>query len=88
MRRRIPLYVLTAALLGGAAYLHSALVAIAIVALWGVQAAEDVLTRKNKDADIAELQSVVAAQSKRMELLSHDIRNVQERAKVILGSDY
>jgi hypothetical protein len=88
MRRLIPLYVLTAALLGSAVYLRSPLVAVAVVALWGVRATEDIYTRKNRDADIVELQATLAAHKAKIDLLTKDISNVAERAKVILGEVY
>jgi len=88
MVRNIPLYLLTVALLGAAIYLRSPLIATSIVALWAVNASEAVFTRKNKDADITEMQAVLASQKKAIDLLSHDIRNVQERAKVILGDTF
>lgn len=86
--RQIPLYLLTCALLGSAVYLHSPLIAMSIVALWAVNASESVFTRKNKDADIEEIQVALASQKKTTDLLATDIRNVQERAKVILGENY
>ena len=88
MKRHIPLYCLTVALLAAAVYLKSAFVAVAIVALWGVQTAETILTRQNKEADIAEMQATLATQRTKMDLLTRDIHNVQERARVILGENY
>lgn len=88
MRRSLPLYLLTMALLGAAVYLHSPMVAMSIVALWGVRASEDVLTRKNKDTDIAEIQATLASHKAKMEMLTKDITNVAERAKTILGENY
>lgn len=86
--RNIPLYLLTAAMLTAAVYLKSPATAVAIVALWGVRAAEDVLTRKNRDIDIAAIQSTLESQQKRIDLLTRDIGNVTERAKTILGDIY
>lgn len=88
MRQNIPLYLLTAALLGAAVYLRSSLVAVSIVALWGVGASESVFTRKNKDADITEIQATLAAHKAKMDLLTKDVMNVAERAKTILGEIY
>lgn len=88
MRRDIPLYLLTVALLGAAVYLHSPLVAVAVVALWGIRATEDVMTRKNRDLDVIEIQSTLAAHKAKMDLLTKDIGNVAERAKTILGEIY
>ena len=88
MKNSIPLYMLTAALLGVAVYLHSSVIAVSIVALWGVHAAEVVLTRKNRDADIADMMATMAAHKAQMSNLTKDITNVAERAKVILGDTY
>lgn len=88
MKRNIPLYVLTVALLAAAVYLKSPVIATAIVALWGVNAAEAILTRKNRDADIVEMQASLVSQKKTTDLLANDIRNVQERARVILGDNF
>lgn len=88
MLRNIPLYILTVALLGVAIYLHSSLIAVSVVALWGVSAAEGIFTRKNKDADITEIQATLASHKSKMDLLTKDITNVAERAKTILGEIY
>lgn len=88
MKHSVPLYLLTVALLGASVYLRSPMVAISVVALWGVRASEDVLTRKNKDADIAEIQATLASHKAKMELLTKDITNVAERARVILGESF
>lgn len=88
MRQRIPLYLLTCALLGAAAYLHSSVVAVAIVALWAVEASESVFTRKNKDADIADIQATLAAHKSKMELLTRDISALTDRARNILGENF
>lgn len=83
--RDLPLYFLTLSLLGVAVYLRSPLVAIAIVALWGVHASEAVFTRKNRDADITEMLATMASHKAKMDMLTRDIGNVAERAKTILG---
>lgn len=88
MLKNIPLYVLTVALLGVVAYLHSAPVAMSIIVLWGVQAAESVLTRKNRDADIVEIQAALAAAKSKLSSLEMHVVNVAERAKVILGENF
>lgn len=88
MVRNIPLYLLTVALLGAAIYLRSPLIAVATVALWGVNALESVFTRKNKDADIVEIQAMLAAHKAKIDLLTKDINNVAERARTILGETY
>lgn len=88
MVRQIPLYLLTIALLGASIYLKSPMIAISVVALWGVRASEDVFTRKNRDADITEMQATLAAHKAKMDLLTKDITNVAERAKTILGEVY
>lgn len=88
MTRNIPLYLLTLAMLGASVYLRSPMVAVSIVALWGVRASEDVFTRKNRDADITEIQSTLASHKAKMDLLTKDIGNVAERAKTILGEIY
>jgi hypothetical protein len=86
--RDLPLYLLTIALLGTAVYLKSPLIAVAIVALWGVHASEAVCTRKNRDADIAELMDTMRSHKAKMDALTKDITNVAERAKTILGDVY
>jgi hypothetical protein len=88
LKDNAPLYLLTASLLAVAVYLKSPVIAVAIVALWGVHASEAVFTRKNRDADIVEMQAVLAAHKAKMDLLSKDITNVAERAKTILGDVY
>lgn len=88
MVRNVPLYLLTTALLGASVYLRSPLIAVSIVALWAVNASETVLTRKNKDADITELQATLAAHKAKMELLTRDIGAVTERARNILGENF
>jgi hypothetical protein len=86
--KELPLYLLTMALLGTAVYLKSPVIAVAIVALWAVHASETVFTRKNRDADITEMQAVLAAHKAKMDTLTKDITNVAERAKTILGDVY
>jgi hypothetical protein len=88
MSRNVPLYILTVALLGAAIYLRSPMIAISVVALWAVNASESVFTRKNRDADIVEIQATLAAHKAKMDLLTKDITNVAERAKTILGEIY
>jgi hypothetical protein len=85
MKQNAPLYLLTAALLAAAVYLQSPIIAVSIVALWGVNASEAVFTRKNRDADIVEIQATIAAHKAKMDMLTRDIGNVAERAKTILG---
>jgi hypothetical protein len=86
--RELPLYLLTLALLSVAVYLKSSVIAVAIVALWAVHASEVVFTRKNRDADITEMQAILASQKAKMDALTKDITNVAERAKTILGDVY
>lgn len=88
MVRNVPLYLLTVALLGAAVYLRSPLIAVSVVALWGINTSESVLTRKNRDADIAEMQATIAAHKIKMESLSKDIHNVADRARTILGETF
>lgn len=88
MSRAIPLYLLTAALLAASVYLHSAAVAMSVVALWAVRASEDIFTRKNKDADIVEIQTLMDAHKTRMAALERDVVNVAERARTILGENF
>lgn len=88
MKYNIPLYLLTVCLLAAAIYLRSPMIAISIVALWGVRAGEDVLTRKNKDSDIEELQTLIASHKVKIASLEHNIGNVAERARVILGENF
>lgn len=86
--RNIPLYLLTVALLSSAVYLHSPTIAISCVALWAVSASESVFTRKNRDADIVEIQATIAAHKAKMESLTKDVNNVADRARTILGETY
>lgn len=88
MKNNIPMYVLTTALLAVAVYLRSPLTAIVTVGLWGVSAAEAVFTRKNRDADILEMQATLAQHKAKMELLTKDITNVADRARTILGENF
>ena len=88
MRENIPMYLLTIAMLAVAVYLRSPMTAIAIVGLWAVRASEAVFTRKNRDADITEIQAVIAAHKAKMDALTRDITNVSERARVILGENF
>lgn len=88
MYKNIASYVLTVALLGVAVYLESPLVATAIVALWAVNASESVLTRKNRDADILEMQASLAAYKAKLGALEMSVTNVAERARTILGETY
>lgn len=82
------MYILTIALLGIAVYLRSPLVAVITVGLWGVHAAEVVLTRKNRDADILEMQETIASHKAKMDSLTRDITNVADRARTILGETF
>ncbi len=88
MKNSAALYILTAALLAVSVYLRSPLIAVSIVALWGVHASEAVFTRKNRDADITEMLATMASHKAKMDMLTKDITNVAERAKVILGDTY
>jgi len=88
MKENIPVYLLTVAMLAVAVYLRSPITAIAIVGLWAVKASESVFTRKNRDADIAEIMSVIAAHKAQMSTLTRDITNVAERARTILGENF
>ena len=88
MKRNIPLYLLTMALLGAAIYLRSPMIAMSVVALWAVRASEEICTRKNRDIDIVDIQATLAAHKAKMEMLTKDITNVAERARTILGENY
>lgn len=88
MKNNVPMYLLTIALLGVAVYLRSPLTAIVTVGLWAVHAAEMVMTRKNRDADILELMETMKAHKAQMSLLTKDITNVAERARTILGETF
>jgi hypothetical protein len=88
VRDYIALYLLAVALLAEAVYLHSPLTAVSVVVLWGAQLAQTVLTRKNRDEDIAEIMRVIAAHKAQMATLTKDITNVSERAQVILGEHF
>lgn len=88
MKENIPLYLLTSAILAMAVYLRSPMVCVSIIALWAVNAAQTVMTRKNRDADIAEIMSTISAHKAQMSMLTRDITNVSERAKTILGENF
>ena len=82
------MYILTLCLLAVSVYLRSPMTAIAIVGLWAVKASEAVFTRKNRDADIAEIMDVITAHKAQMAVLTRDIVNVSERARTILGENF
>lgn len=88
MKENIPMYLLTLAMLAVAVYLRSPMTAIAIVGLWAVRASEAVFTRKNRDADIADIMSTMSAHKAQMATLTRDITNVSERARTILGENF
>jgi hypothetical protein len=84
----IPMYVLTIAILGMAVYLKSPIVCMSIVPLWGINAAQIIMTRKNRDADIADMMATLSAHKAQMSILTQDITNVSKRAQVILGETF
>lgn len=88
MKENVPMYLLTTALLGVAVYLRSPMTAVVTVGLWAVRAAEAVFTRKNRDADIAEMMDTLKSHKAQMSLLTKDITNVSERARTILGENF
>lgn len=88
MKENIPLYLLTSAILGMAIYLKSPVVCVSIIALWAVNAAQTIMTRKNRDADIAEMLATMASHKAKMDTLTRDITNVAERARTILGENF
>lgn len=88
MKENVPMYLLTVALLGVALYLRSPMTAIVTVGLWAIKAAEVVMTRKNRDADIAEMMDTMRSHKAKMDLLTKDITNVAERARTILGENF
>lgn len=88
MRENIPMYLLTIAMLAVAVYLRSPMTAIAIVGLWAVRASEAVFTRKNRDADIADIMATIASHKAQMSALTRDVTNVAERARTILGENF
>jgi hypothetical protein len=88
IKSNIALYILTAALLAVSVYLKSPVIAVSIVALWAVHASETVFTRKNRDADIAEMMATLASHKAQMSILTQDITNVSKRAQVILGENF
>jgi len=81
-------YILTAALLGLGAYLHSPMVVACSVVLWGLDITETVLNQKKKDAEISGLILRMEKLEKRNSELQNDITNVAERAKTVLGEIY
>lgn len=86
--KKIPMYVLTAALLVVSVYMHSALVAISCVVLWAVVAAEEILCKKTNDIFLAKLSSSLEAHEKKLDILSNEIRSVADRARTILGETF
>lgn len=88
MKENIPMYLLTCAILGMAVYLKSPMVCVSIIALWAINAAQSIMTRKNRDADIAEIISTISAHKAQMATLTRDITNVAERARTILGENF
>lgn len=79
---------LAVALLVLAAYLHSPLVALAVVLLTGVVAAERVFAKSTKDAAITDLVTKYEAYDKKLKELEMHVVNVAERAKTILGENF
>jgi hypothetical protein len=88
MKENVPLYLLTCAILGMAVYLRSPMVCASIIPLWGINSAQIIMTRKTRDADIAEMQATLASHKALMSSLRTDITNVHERAKTILGENF
>ena len=88
MKENIPMYLLTIALLAVAVYLRSPLTAVVTVGLWAIRAAEAIMTRKNRDADIVEMMETMRSHKAKMDLLTKDITNVAERARTILGENF
>lgn len=88
MLRKIPLFLLTLALLAIAVYLKSPIVAAVIVVLWGVQAGEAILTHQTREADIKVMMEDMTKMKARMQVLDMNVTNVAERAKTILGEVY
>jgi hypothetical protein len=85
---KIPLYVLVALLLAVSIYLKSPVVAVSSVVLWGIASAESVLAKAAKDAEIQMLIARADKYEARLKVLEHDVVNVAERAKTILGEVY
>lgn len=85
MKENIPLYLLTGALLGMAVYLKSPVICVSIIALWAVNAAQTIMTRKNRDSDIIDMLATMASHKAKMDALTTDITNVANRARTILG---
>jgi len=88
MKENIPLYILTLLLLAATVYLKSAIVCVTIPALWAVSSAQTIMTRKNRDADIADMMATLASHKAQMSALTRDITNVAERARTILGENF
>ena len=88
MKENIPMYLLTTAILAMAVYLKSPMVCASIIPLWGISATQTIMTRKNRDADITEMQATLAAHKAQMSALTRDVTNVAERARTILGENF
>lgn len=88
MSKKLDLYILVTAVLAIGAYLRSPVSIVCAVLLWGVAAAEAILTRSNKDADIAVLVARAEAYEKKLKTLEADLSNVSERARTILGETF
>ena len=86
--KRLDIYIASAALLGVGVYLKSSIVCIAGVVLWGIAVAEEVFTKASKDAEIVSLVARAEAYEKKLKILEHDLMNVAERAKTILGENF
>lgn len=82
------LYIFTASLLATGVYLHSAAAVISGVVLWGIAVAESVVNRKNRDTEIAGLILRMEKVEMKNKSLEHDVMNVAERAKTILGETF
>lgn len=88
MKQDIPMYLLTCAILGMAVYLRSPMICVSIIALWGINAAQNIMTRKNRDEDISAMMATMASHKAKMDALTRDITNVSERARTILGENF
>ena len=88
MKENIPLYILTSTIIGISIYLKSPLVCVSVIVLWGINATQNVMTRKNRDEDINEMLATMASHKAKIDALTRDITNVSERARVILGENF
>src|ERR1019366_9287568 len=88
MKQDIPMYLLTCAILGMAVYLRSPMICVSIIALWGINAAQNIMTRKNRDEDISAMMAPMAGSKGKMGPLSPHNNNGFGRSASFPGGKF